>query len=225
MKISKIIVFPICFLILFSFNCGKSKMDHLREAFKDFSGNYVLYINKKDFTLNVVDRSLKDIALYDIAYGLNPDKKGKLYEGDNRTPEGHYKIVEILSMDADRSSTSYRKLKKMNEVLFRASHGHSKFGKPNVDLGDNVYGPRFLLINYPNETDKKRYTEALERGVVPIKKGKPANIGYGIAIHGLNDIPSIRHLASSGCIRMYNNDIVELDQYIIINTPVIITAE
>lgn len=200
-------------------------MDRVREAFKEIPGNYLLYINKKDFTLQVINRTGKDIANYRIAYGLNPDKKGKRYEGDNRTPEGTYKIVEILSMDADRNSPSYRKLKRMNEVYFRASHGHWKYGKPKVDLGENVYGPRFLLINYPNEADKKRYKIALKQGNIPYKKENHASIGYGIAIHGLNDPPSIGHLASSGCIRMYNNDIVELDQYIRINTPVIITSE
>ena len=43
----------------------------------------------------------------------------KLYQGDDRTPEGIYEINELLSMDAGKDSESYRKLLNMNKVFLK----------------------------------------------------------------------------------------------------------
>ena len=51
------------------------------------------------------------------------------------------------------------------------------------------------------------------------------SIGGGIAIHGNNDPDSIGHLATSGCIRMLNDDVIELEQFIQIGTPVYIVPD
>ncbi len=128
-------------------------------------------------------------------------------------------------MDSDRNSDSYRKLSKMNEYYFKKTNGYHKYGKPEEDLGDNAYGPRYFGINYPNEEDFRRYKDALSKGIIPEKNGRNADIGYGIAIHGNNDEESIGHPCSSGCIRMFNRDIVKLEKFISLGTPVIILKD
>ncbi|OHD63839.1 MAG: hypothetical protein A2176_12010 [Spirochaetes bacterium RBG_13_51_14] len=201
------------------------KKDRIKHAFGRFAGPYVIYVSKKDFLLEVYDRNVRAVAGYRIAYGSNPDMKPKLCEGDNRTPEGLYRVNEILSMDVDKKSPSYKVLKGMNKKYFRASEGHSKFNRPGVDLGDNAYGPRFFGLTYPNSEDRKRYRKALRNGSIQTERDRATGIGYGIAIHGNNDENSVGHLSSNGCIRMYNRDVVELDQYVRIGTPVIIAAD
>jgi murein L,D-transpeptidase YafK len=206
-------------------SCTDSREDLVRNAFRDFKGSYVLYVNKAEFSLYIYDRNCRVVSRYQIAYGLNPDKETKLFAGDNRTPEGKYRIIEILSMDANKASNSYKKIRAMNRIFFRARDGHYKYGKRQEDLGENAYGSRFFLIDYPNQRDRERYERAISRGEVPRKNGKFLPIGFGIAIHGNCDPPSIGHLATSGCIRMFNEDIVELDNYIQLGTPVIISKE
>jgi len=198
------------------------KEDRIREAFRGFKGRYVLYITKSLFLLEVFDRNCAKVASYTVAYGSAPDGGPKLYEGDNRTPEGIYHVNEILSMDADVKSPSYRILRDMNKKYFRASEGHSKWGREGVDLGDNAYGPRFYGLDYPNENDRRRYREARRRGILPLVKGKIPGIGYGIGIHGNNDEAGVGQRSSSGCIRMYNRDVVDLERFVQLGTPVII---
>ncbi len=201
------------------------KEDLIRKAFRGYKGRHVVFVSKKNFRLEVYDRRMAVVAAYSIGYGSNPDMKPKLCEGDNRTPEGVYAVNEILSMDADKKSPSYRVLRDMNKKYFRAREGHSKFGEPGVDLGDNAYGPRYFGIDYPNDQDRKRYRESLGKATIPVVRGKAAGIGYGIAIHGNNDENAIGHLSSNGCVRMYNRDVVEFEQYIQLGTPVIISAD
>lgn len=203
-------------------SCAKSTERAAEDAFRKYNGNHVIIISKKKFTLYVFEKGKGLQQSYRIGFGSNSDLGAKQYEGDNRTPEGSYQVNEILSMDSASASESYRKLKKMNEHYFKKSGGYHKFGNPDEDLGDNAYGPRYFGVNYPNEDDLKRYQEAVSQGLIPVKNGKRADIGHGIAIHGNNDEKSIGHPCSSGCIRMYNRDIVELEKYISISTPVII---
>lgn len=203
-------------------SCGRSEDKAAEKAFRNYNGNYVIVITKRKFTLYVYERGVKLRASYRVGYGSNTDLGPKLFEGDDRTPEGSYYVTEMLSMDSDPGSQSYHKLKKMNEYYFKKSNGYHKYRDPASDLGDNAYGPRYFGINYPNEADLKRYQEAVAGGVVPVKNGRNADIGNGIAIHGNNDEESIGHPCSSGCIRMYNRDIVEIEKYISLATPVII---
>ncbi len=208
-----------------AFPACASKADAIRTAFANYSGKHAIHVSKKNFSLEVYDRNLKAIARYTIAFGSNPDRRAKLFEGDNRTPEGLYFVNEILSMDADKKTGAYGKLKNMNKMYFSAREGHSKFGRPGVDLGDNAYGPRFYGLNYPNDKDKARYRTSLSNGTIPPAKGKMPGIGYGIAIHGNNDEEGVGQLSSSGCIRMYNRDVIEIEQYIQMGTPVIISPD
>jgi murein L,D-transpeptidase YafK len=202
-----------------------NKDNAIHAAFMNFTGRHVIYITKKNFLLEVYNRKAVAVASFPIAFGSNPDRMPKLFEGDNRTPEGIYYINEILSMDADKKTASYGKLKNLNKVYFSARKGHGRFGEPGVDLGDNVYGPRYFGLNYPNGEDRVRYRKAQNEGTVKPVNGKMPGIGYGIAIHGNNDEKSIGHLSSNGCIRMYNRDVVEFEQYIQLGTPVIISPD
>ncbi len=202
--------------------CSKGIGKLAEDEFRTYNGRYVIVVNKKKFQLHVFSREKGEIKVCKIGYGKNPDLGAKQYEGDDRTPEGRYAVNEILSMDASAESPSYKKLKKMNEHYFYASKGYHKISDKNEDLGDNAYGPRFFGIDYPNERDRDNYNNLLKNGKVPVSGGRPAGIGYGIAIHGNNDEISIGTICSSGCIRMYNRDIVELEQYIVMGTPVLI---
>ena len=217
-------IFPV---ILYSETGIRSNEEKkLRKAFDGFSGRYVIYVNKKKFSLTVYNNRLKAVKKFKIGYGLNPDKKPKLYLGDERTPEGKYKVTEILSLRADRSSEAYQKLKALNRIYFRAKHGYYKFGREDEDLGRKSFGPRLFRLDYPNNDDVKRYNEALAKGEIPVSEdGSVQPIGSGIGIHGNNDPPSIGHLSSGGCIRLYNRDVIKLDKYIEIDTPVIISPE
>ena len=197
-------------------------MDSIKQVFTSHRGRYAIVIIKNKFILEVYNSSYEMVNSYKIGYAHNPDMKPKLYEGDNRTPEGVYEVNEILSMDAGKESESYKKLQNMNRVYFKKSNGYHKYSDPDSDLGDNAYGPRYFGISYPNEKDVKNYKEAFDRGEIPVVRGKSAEIGYGIAIHGNNDEESIGHLCSSGCVRMYNKDIVNIEKYIMLSTPVII---
>jgi len=213
-------------LLLFMLACSEYGYYQKKgqELLKSYKGNYSIVVSKKAFMLFVISRN-GIVAKYPIGYGLNPDKKPKLYANDNRTPEGLYYITEILSMDAPKKSSAYKTLLEMNKIYFKAKDGHYKFGHPEVDLGDNAYGPRFYSISYPNNEDMIRYKEAKKKGLLPIVNGKMPSIGGGIAIHGNNDPDSIGQLASSGCIRMYNDDIIDLEQYIQVGTPVLILPD
>lgn len=222
--------FQLMFILVFFISsslvsCKSAREDAVKNAFMNYSGNHVIFVSKKDFTLTVYGKDLKPVKVYRAGYGQNPDRKSKIHSGDNRTPEGLYHINEILSMDANTSSPAYQKLKILNRVYFRAKEGHSKYERPGVDLGDNAYGPRFYGIDYPNESDIKRYNQRIENNEIKSVKGKVPGIGYGIAIHGNSDEFSIGKTTSNGCVRLFNNDIVELENYIIMGMPVIISAD
>ena len=213
------------FLCIAVFTSCSAKTAEMQKAFESFKGNYIILVSKKNFVLEVYDRKMKKAAAFRIAYGLNPDGGQKMHAGDNRTPEGTYRITEILSMDADKKSSAYIKLRDMNSIYFKAIDGHYKYGNPDVDLGYNAYGPRFFRLNYPLKEDVERYNRAVKNGIIKPINGKIPGIGSGIAIHGNADEASIGHLSSSGCIRLYNSDIVKLDQFVIIGTPVLISVD
>ena len=211
------IVFLMCsYMFINSTNVKRE----LINIFSQSQQTYALVIAKKHFKLTVYNRSLKPIVSYNVGIGKNPDMKPKLHEGDNRTPEGLYRITEILSLQADHNSQAFKRLYRMNNVYFSAKNGFHKFNNPNIDLGNNVYGPRFFRINYPNKKDKKKHELALKQHTIP-----KIGIGSGIAIHGTNDNEAIGKLSSRGCIKMFNHDVIDLEKYITISTPVFILSE
>ncbi|HNR89923.1 MAG TPA: L,D-transpeptidase [Spirochaetota bacterium] len=227
LNVARSLVLALGLMVAFSTSCVADVKSELRKAFAKHPGPYAIHVSKGEFTLRVINRKLETVASYRVGYGRNGDRRPKLYEGDLRTPEGTYEVTEILSMDAGKNTESYRKLKMMNETHFYAKDGHFKFGRPKEDLGTDVYGPRFFRISYPNAADERRYAAALKKGSIPRSAedpDEPAGIGFGIAIHGNNDAPGVGQLSSSGCVRMRNNDVVELDRFVRLGTPVVITA-
>ncbi len=223
---NKIYAVLILSLIFMNFNFFKKfhlDKKKIKTIIKKSKANYILYIKKKQFKLFVIDKNLHLIKIYNIALGKKKDFGKKFYTGDKATPEGIYKIIEILIATAPTNTFSYKKLKKMNSVYFKSENGFYKWGKPWKDLGRNAYGKAFYRLNYPNKDDEVYYKKMKRLGLVPRNKnGEFHGPGSGIGIHGTNDPPSIGHLISSGCIRMHNEDILQLRHYIKINTPVII---
>jgi L,D-peptidoglycan transpeptidase YkuD (ErfK/YbiS/YcfS/YnhG family) len=72
-----------------------------------------------------------------------------------------------------------------------------------------------LLLNYPNETDKRRFTENKRKGVI----SRNANIGKLIEIHG--DGGNGRDW-TDGCVALSNDDIDRLTYVVNVGTPVVI---
>jgi murein L,D-transpeptidase YafK len=147
--------------------------------------------------------------------------RSKVEEMDKKS-----KTYRIYKKYLDEMERKYKrnkdKLKKLNSTYLRAEDGHKKF-KTGESLGYNSYGPVFLLLNYPNEDDYERYKEALDEGL--IKRDKNLYFkdpGDGIAIHGTNDEEALGYNSSAGCIRMKNEHILELSNYIMEGTMVII---
>lgn len=213
------------FFLIFFLSCSYNKNNFINKAFRDTNSKYLIYINKKLFILEIIDRNFNIRKNYIISYGKNPDMKPKLHENDNRTPEGLYIVREILSMNSPKKSEAYKKLKKLNDYYFKAKNGFYKCGNKKIDQGNNVYGPRFYYINYPNEQDRINYKDAVRSNKVKKINGKTPGIGFGIAIHGTNEPDSMGKLCSMGCVRMKNADIIELDDYIKIGTPVIVNSK
>ncbi len=72
-----------------------------------------------------------------------------------------------------------------------------------------------LLINYPNNEDRQRYSAARKRGQIP----KGAGIGSLIEIHGGG-----REGMTNGCVALDDRDMAALFNQISVNTPVIIVG-
>ncbi len=72
-----------------------------------------------------------------------------------------------------------------------------------------------LLINYPNEEDKKRFNEARREGRIPLS----ATIGGNIEIHGGG-----KGSLTEGCVSMDNDQMDELFSLIAVGTPVTIVG-
>ncbi len=201
------------FIFIFVINLFAYDINKIKKYFINYDKKYIIYILKGQKKLYLIDSNYQIIKEYKISTGL--EKGPKLYEGDNKTPEGEYKIIDILSYKRTKytSDIEFEKnknnLKRMNSIYLKAKDGHKKFGT-DEDLGYDSYGPVFIRLNYPNEEDKKRYKEAKKKKLIP--EGR--KIGSGIAIHGTNDEASLGYNASSGCIRMNNNDIEELLDFI-----------
>lgn len=237
-------------LVLFSF-ARLHALDFSQYAglFENYPQTHVIIADKKEKMIYAVDSSLNTAAAFRISTGMNPENKA--YAGDNATPEGSYVITEILEEDkpgsllkaeaeaaecdencADAESRLARlkkeheknrvKLAAMNKVYFKAKDGHKKWGT-NLDLGRGAYGPVFMRLSYPEKNDIKRHESAKKRGYLPMRNdGSYPGPGSGIAIHGTNDPDSLGQDASSGCVRLLNEEALLLRKYAQKGTKVII---
>lgn len=122
----------------------------------------------------LVYRDCRLVKTFPVDLGDNP-KGPKLYQGDMRTPEGLYRVIE------------------------KKDRGHTKYHLA-------------LLLDYPNERDRRRYEAALKAGQVPNGNG----IGSLIEIHGEGRGEDW----TQGCIALYNHHMGELFKNVPLGTPV-----
>ncbi|MFP4465589.1 MAG: L,D-transpeptidase family protein [Candidatus Goldiibacteriota bacterium] len=242
------------FIIFFcaSLQVHAKSLDFLKVYFENNKENYVVFVDKEEKRLYLVNRDLKTLRIYNIATGKTAGNK--LYKGDKRTPRGAYRItqiweykkplklfdMELVLEKSEKGTASYKKLRKkyekeikkydkgrlslerMNAVYFKASDGFSKWGR-DEDLGRRAYGTVFMRLSFPNAADRKRHEEAKKKGLIPRDSGgRHIPPGSGIAIHGTNDPASLGNNASSGCIRMLNSNIEELREYVNVGSIVVI---
>ena len=136
-------------------------------------GPFIL-IDKQAFTLTLIDAKGDAIKQYGIACAVNYGPKK--VRGDHKTPEGTFKITQLL----------YAK---------GLSHDFNDGKGPVKD----AYGPWFLRLSVPGFID--------------------------IGIHGTPFPESIGSRATEGCIRMRNDDIIDLKQRVKVGTRVIILPD
>lgn len=130
-----------------------------------------IVISKETMTLTLVGDDCKPITSYGIACAKNYGNKK--VKGDHKTPEGIFKINQLLNAKG-------------------LTHDF-KDGKGPIK---DAYGPWFLRLNVPGFID--------------------------IGIHGTHLPESIGTRATEGCIRLKNEDILDLKSRVKLGTPVII---
>ncbi len=136
--------------------------------------NYIV-INKEKLTLSLINETSGDtVKTYGVAVA---SKYGnKVRKGDGKTPEGTFKI---------------------NQILYSKNLTHDfKDGKGPIA---GAYGPWFLRLDVPGFID--------------------------IGIHGTHLPESIGTRASEGCIRMRNEDILDLKERVWVGMKVIILPD
>ena len=120
---------------------------------------------------------------------------------------------------------------KRGEVIARIDIGLGKYGlSDKLRSGDEatpegryritrkINASKFykaLLIDYPNEADKKAFAEAKKRGLIPGR----ASIGGEIEIHGGG-----KDSLTKGCVGMENEDMDKVFAWTVIGTPVTIVG-
>lgn len=225
--------------------------ENIEEHLKDYKKKYFIYVNKELKRLYLIDSDLKVWKTYKVATGtVNGDKvhngdnrtPSGVYKVKEimqyHEPWYMKQIRESLERSKnDKARYNYywdyyrnaviknikgkKRIASLNSLYLDAAGGHTKYGTQE-DLGYNAYGSVFMRLDYPNEEDMRKYREAIEAGRVPRKGGGYVDPGSGIAIHGTNDNPSLGYDASSGCVRMENDDIVQLSDYVSEGTMVVI---
>ena len=181
--------------------------------------SHYLVAVKRLFRLYLMTRHHVVVGSYPIAIGQKKNFARKTHQGDKGTPEGIYWITAINGYHFPKDDKRYLGMKYMNTKYYRAENGRHKWGKPHLDLGRNAFGPRFFRFGYPNQSDKKMFVRLKRQGKLPAY----ARIGSGLGIHGTNDPDSIGHMASTGCIRMHNQDVIALTPYVTVGTVLYIT--
>jgi lipoprotein-anchoring transpeptidase ErfK/SrfK len=165
----------------------------------------LIFVRKNNYRMDIIV-SGKCVKTYEIA--LSQETGKKMNEGDNRTPEGEYRICQKYKGP-------------FNE---KDAHGYGSY-----------LGTRWLGLSYPNKFDAKR---ALERGLIKkiefdtiIASGnknempiRTTYLGGGIGIHGWDgEWPEKLKDITWGCISMKKDDIEELYDMVRTGTVIIIT--
>jgi lipoprotein-anchoring transpeptidase ErfK/SrfK len=93
-----------------------------------------------------------------------------------------------------------------------------------IDKDPHARWSRFILLDYPNDNDTRRYKQAVSNGTVPKGKNGHPGTGGAIGIHG-SDREAFNRAGINwtlGCISMLNPDVKELDTLVSIGTMVYI---
>ena len=155
-----------------------SSFAHAEDAFSSLVDSVDSYpfivVNKQFLNLSLVDSTGTVLKQYGIACAVNYGNK--TVKGDHKTPEGIFKI---------------------NQVLNSQGLTHD-FGDGKGEIPD-AYGPWFLRLDVPEFND--------------------------IGIHGTHLPESIGTRATEGCVRMSNEDVMELKELVSVGTPVIVLAD
>lgn len=155
-----------------------SSFAHAEDAFGSLVDSVDSYpfivVNKQFLNLSLVDSTGTVLKQYGIACAVNYGNK--TVKGDHKTPEGIFKI---------------------NQVLNSQGLTHD-FGDGKGEIPD-AYGPWFLRLDVPEFND--------------------------IGIHGTHLPESIGTRATEGCVRMSNEDVMELKELVSVGTPVIVLAD
>ena len=133
-----------------------------------------IVIDKQAFKLTLINPQGYPIKEYDIACAINYGPKK--VRGDHKTPEGTFKINQLLNAKG-------------------LTHDF-KDGKGPIK---DAYGPWFLRLDVPGFWD--------------------------IGIHGTPFPESIGTRATEGCVRMHNEDILDLKSRVKVGTVVIILPD
>lgn len=131
-----------------------------------------IIVSKATLEMTVYDQKGRVLLKFPIACGQNNGQKR--HAGDNRTPEG---IFRILSKEC-------------------SSFWTYDFGKGPIK---GAYGPLFMRLNTPGF--------------------------HGIGIHGTHDPKSVPGRRTHGCIRLKNEDLMILSQYVKPGTIVVILPD
>lgn len=238
--------------MLFSGPVFSKNIYELEKYLDGYEKTYFLYVDKKINKMYLIDKKLKVWRKYMVATGMNEgDKlyendyktpagiytvreiyqyhepwymlkireKIKVLPEGSKTRELYVKYYAKLKAAFERNR---KKIKALNSVFLRAEDGHVKYGT-GESLGYNAYGPVFIRLDYPNKGDIEKYEEAKDEGLIPRRPDlRYKGPGGGIAIHGTNDNGSLGFRASAGCVRVRNDQIRELSNYIMEGTMVII---
>lgn len=157
---------------------------------------YIL-IKKSKLILELYNDKKKLLA-YTISVGKRNDNIKKIIKGDMRTPEGVYKIID-----------------------------------KKIIVNNPKYGSRWIRLNFPNKEDiitgyniglinRGKYKLLLKKyNKYGFIKNKTV-LGFGIGIHGTDSQETIGSYETDGCIRMKNNEIENLYDFVDIGTKVII---
>lgn len=176
---------------------------------------------------HLISKSLKiAISMLNAFYLDYPIWKKNAQKARDLSMKGHY---VILVNKLESTCTLLKSGKKVEE--FNTEFGPNWLGDKKL-MGDNATPEgiykivkkknggstkyyKSLLINYPNDEDKKNFAAAIKNGSIP----KKSKIGELIQIHGLGG-KGVNW--TEGCVALNNEDMDILFEHVQINTPVII---
>jgi len=251
MLFRKIFFLPVILLLIPPFLCAKN-LYKIEERLGNYDKTYFIYADKKAHTLYLMDKDMKVWKRYSVATGEKKGNKlyagdfrtpegiyeiteiyqyhepwyitrmKKRLESMDKTSHEYKTLRKHFKALLKEYKANIKKIRNLNSIFLSAKDGHFKFGTKK-SLGTNSYGPVFMRLSFPGEEDLARYKKAKKEGKLPKNRwGIYKKPGSGIAIHGTNDNPSLGHNASAGCIRMNNEDIMELSNYVMKGTMVVI---